>query len=70
MSDSNAVHSYYNNQPAKRVVQDLLDDAVGLQVVEIRINGAKPVLAILTSEYAEKRTDDVVALTAVSGKKS
>lgn len=64
--DHNAVQSYYNNQSARRVIQDIASDpdaAGDCQVVEITRNGhSKPQLAILTPFYAEKRTADVVKI--------
>jgi len=65
MDSSNVVHSYYNNQPIRRLLEDLIneDQVTSCQVVEVtRVGHTKPQLAILTPFYAEKRTADVVKL--------
>ena len=67
----NAVHSYYNNQSVKRIIEDLEAENYSykdLKVVELSIDGASPVLALVTPYRAEKGTTDAIRLTAVTKK--
>jgi hypothetical protein len=59
-ADHPLVQDYYVGQPFKP--ENVKD--VEMKQVEISIDGARPVLAFVTNQYAQKGTDDAVSLTA------
>lgn len=64
MGDHNAVHSYYNNQSPERILADLTAGPTeGLQLVEISIDGDRPVLAVVSPYVAENGPGAKLAAT-------